>query len=769
MSLDGWSAGNIISDAVFTNASTLSEAQIQSFLNAKASRCQAGYTCLNDFRLSTPSRGADKYCNGYNGEANESAARILYKVAQSCGINPQVLIVMLQKEQGLVTHPYPTPGRYAIAMGFNCPDTAPCDAGSAGFFTQVYGAARQLQVYMEGRYFTWYAPGKTWNILYSPSESCGRAPVYVANKATSALYYYTPYQPNAAALAAGYGEAPCGAYGNRNFYNYFTDWFGSTRVVAHNPFGNIELMQALPGEFRVAGWVVDRDTSDPLAVHVYVGSAGTAHLADLERGDVAAAYPGTGARHGFDVKVPAAGPGGTNVCIYAMNAGGGSNVLLGCQEMGAMSGSPTGNIDAVKVVDGGVQIKGWAIDPDTSNPTSVHVYVDSASVALPADKARPDLVPHFPAYGEKHGFEGKVDAAPGRHKICVYAINVGPGVAALLGCQDVDVTSSIKDQNRPPFGSLDSVELSGDTATVTGWAIDPDTTSPIEVHLYVGAAGKAYRADKVRDDVAAAYPAFGAAHGFSEKLTLPAGVSNVCAYGINNGAGGHTMLGCKSMTVSAPVVDKGRAPFGNFEGVTADAGAITVSGWSIDPDTTEPTPVHIYVDAGSKAYMADKARPDVAAAYPGTGSNRGFAERIEAAPGQHNVCVYAINNGAGGHTHLGCRAITVPAPTVDRGRAPYGNYESVVAAPGGATVTGWAIDPDTREPIEVHIYVDSSSKAYIANKQRPDVGAAYGMGDAHGFSEFIAMPPGPHQVCVYAINNGAGGHSFLTCRSVVVG
>lgn len=232
MSLAGWSAGNIISDAVFTNKSTLNEAQIQSFLNAKASRCQAGYTCLKDFRLSTPSRGADKYCSGYTGEANESAARILYKVAQSCGINPQVLVVMLQKEQGLVTHPYPTSGRYAIAMGFNCPDTAPCDAGSAGFFTQVYGAARQMQVYMEGRHFTWYAPGKTWNILYNPSTSCGSAPVYVANKATSALYYYTPYQPNAAALAAGYGEAPCGAYGNRNFYNYFTDWFGSTQATS---------------------------------------------------------------------------------------------------------------------------------------------------------------------------------------------------------------------------------------------------------------------------------------------------------------------------------------------------------------------------------------------------------------------------------------------------------------------------------------------------------------------------------------------------------
>lgn len=234
MSLSGFNPGNIISDAVFTDRTTMTEAQIQSFLNSKVTTCQAGYTCLKNFRLSTPSRGADKYCNGYRGEANESAARILYKVAQSCGINPQVLVVMLQKEQGLVTHPYPTTGRYGIAMGFNCPDTAPCDAGSAGFFTQVYGAARQMQIYMEGRYFQWYKAGQTWQIQYHPDRArCGTSPVYIANKATEALYYYTPYQPNAAAMRAGYGTGDsCSAYGNRNFYNYFTDWFGSTQSVS---------------------------------------------------------------------------------------------------------------------------------------------------------------------------------------------------------------------------------------------------------------------------------------------------------------------------------------------------------------------------------------------------------------------------------------------------------------------------------------------------------------------------------------------------------
>ncbi|MFE6995320.1 LGFP repeat-containing protein [Microbacterium sp. NPDC057659] len=232
-SLVGFSAGNIISDAVFTAKGSMTEAQIQSFFNSKVKTCQSGYTCLKDFRITSVTRPADAYCKGYTGAANESAARIIYRVSQSCNINPQVLIVMLQKEQGLVTHTWPSQWRYDKALGQACPDTAPCDPKFIGFFHQIYGAARQMNLYMEGKYFTWYAPGKTWNIRYSPNSACGSSPVYVANKATSALYYYTPYQPNAAALRAGYGTGDsCSAYGNRNFYNYFTDWFGSTQKPA---------------------------------------------------------------------------------------------------------------------------------------------------------------------------------------------------------------------------------------------------------------------------------------------------------------------------------------------------------------------------------------------------------------------------------------------------------------------------------------------------------------------------------------------------------
>ncbi len=233
--LSKFQPGNIVSDAVFFARSTMTEAQIQTFLQSKVSTCRAGYTCLKDYYDTSRSTSADAMCGAYSGGVRERASRIIYKVAQACGINPQVILVMLQKEQGLVTTTAPSSYSYRAAMGQGCPDTAACDTRYYGFFNQVYGGAWQLKRYANppgtSQFFTWYAPGKTWNVLFHPNRACGTSPVTVQNQATANLYYYTPYQPNAAALRAGYGTGDgCSSYGNRNFFNYFSDWFGSTQT-----------------------------------------------------------------------------------------------------------------------------------------------------------------------------------------------------------------------------------------------------------------------------------------------------------------------------------------------------------------------------------------------------------------------------------------------------------------------------------------------------------------------------------------------------------
>lgn len=669
MTLAGFKPGNIISDRVFYNNGTMSEAQIQEFLNSKVPRCQSGYVCLRDFRQDTSARAASAMCSAYAPANGESAARIIWRVSQACGINPQVILVTLQKEQGLVTHTWPSDYRYRAAMGQGCPDTAACDTAYYGFFNQVYGAAAQFKRYSNppgtSNYFNWYAPGKTWGLRFHPNVACGSTPVFVENQATANLYYFTPYQPNPAAIAAGYAEAndACSSYGNRNFYNYFTDWFGSTQVArSAKPVGSLELVESVPGEFRVAGWALEPAVTSPLAIHVYVDGKGYARQSSLTRPDVGGAFPAAGSGHGFDARVPNNGPGNATICVYAISSGAGDNTLLGCTIRTAKSGSPFGAVDSVRGVPGGITTSGWTIDPDTAGSIPVHIYVGTVGVAVAADGKRNDVAAAFAGYGAAHGFNSTVPAEPGLHSVCTYAINKGPGLNVLLGCTNVTVPAT-SDLGRPPSGSLESLVQDRNKVSLVGWALDPDTAAPINIQVSVGAITSLHLADRTRADVGAVYPVQGPNHGFSVQVELPVGWSDVCVTAVNNTAvGGNTELGCRRVLVDPPPPAPGanRDPIGNIEAVTATSGGVTVTGWALDPDTPNPIMVHIYVGSQGYAISAEKARPDVAAAYPGYGAEHGYTEVLPAASGKQQVCVYLINATPGHNPMLGCREVVVP-------------------------------------------------------------------------------------------------------------
>ncbi|MDB5162033.1 MAG: hypothetical protein JWM52_541 [Candidatus Saccharibacteria bacterium] len=279
--------GQIIDDAVFYNSGSMSSDQIQAFLNSKVTNCDTNgtqpasdwgfpgithaqfaqykregshgvrqdsgfhappYTCLRNFSQSTPQmEAASGYC-GYIGAATRTAATIIKDVATACGINPQVLIVLLDKEQSLITDNWPLQRQYDNATGFACPDTAPCDPAYAGFFYQVYYAAKQFKIYQENPNDYNYVAGRSNRIYWQTNlgnfinstgneddssrygqSTCGYQNVPILNQATAALYTYTPYQPNQHALANMYGTGDaCSAYGNRNFWRTFTDWFGAS-------------------------------------------------------------------------------------------------------------------------------------------------------------------------------------------------------------------------------------------------------------------------------------------------------------------------------------------------------------------------------------------------------------------------------------------------------------------------------------------------------------------------------------------------------------
>ncbi|TFD44232.1 hypothetical protein E3T37_00225 [Cryobacterium sp. TMT2-10] len=221
--------GNIISDAIFFDGGIMSANDVQVFLNSKVSSCRVGYTCLKDYRQDTPTRAAvSGACAAYIGRSSESAADIIARVGATCGISQKVLIVLLEKEQGLITDDWPGARQYRSATGFGCPDTALCDTAYYGFFNQVYAAALQFKYYAANPTRWNHIAGRVNNIRFNPDVNCGTSQVFIQNQATAGLYNYTPYQPNAAAIGNLYGSGDaCSSYGNRNFWRMFSDWFGS--------------------------------------------------------------------------------------------------------------------------------------------------------------------------------------------------------------------------------------------------------------------------------------------------------------------------------------------------------------------------------------------------------------------------------------------------------------------------------------------------------------------------------------------------------------
>ena len=258
----GFNPGRIIDDEIFYDSRAMgSAAAVQQFIEQHTPACdtwgtgpsgygntkaqyaaQRGwhgppYVCLQNYH-ENPSNGENSFDRGGGAfPGGISAGQIIWDAAQRYQINPQVLLVMLRKESAgpLFADSWPLRSQYKYAMGYSCPDSGPgytanCDSEKAGFYKQMNRAAWQLRKYRNEIQNYNYQPGRVNRILYNPNPACGYRDVYIENYATASLYIYTPYVPNDAALAAYPGTAHCGAYGNRNFFYMFREWFGSTQV-----------------------------------------------------------------------------------------------------------------------------------------------------------------------------------------------------------------------------------------------------------------------------------------------------------------------------------------------------------------------------------------------------------------------------------------------------------------------------------------------------------------------------------------------------------
>jgi hypothetical protein len=113
--------------------------------------------------------------------------------------------------------------------------------------------------------------------------------------------------------------------------------------------------------------------------------------------------------------------------------------------------NPKGSFDlAGSPAPGQVQISGWAFDPNApKEPVSIAAYlggkVDEGGASgyelgPIATQERSDLLSLFPRAGAAHGFDSSFPVVgSGRQRLCVYALNIGPGADKLLGCRTVGV------------------------------------------------------------------------------------------------------------------------------------------------------------------------------------------------------------------------------------------------------------------------------------------------------------------------------------------
>ena len=591
-------AGNIISDQYFFDDAAMSETEIQAFLQAKIGNC-INSNCLNVLRVSTQNKPA-KYtgagvlvCNSYSGAADELASAIIFKVQQACGISAKVLLVTLQKEQGLVTKSSVSSGVLERAMGYGCPDSTggTCATEYYGFFNQMYWASWQLKRYGTPTVFGAYQPGLN-TIKWNPNVGCGASQVNIQDRATAALYNYTPYQPNDAALANlnGIGDS-CSSYGNRNFWAYYNDWFGSPTLPLGSPVGDLEGVSVDIERIRLSGWAVDPTSlGAPVNIHIKVDDQWVAWVANGPSPISETRFPGAGTSHGFSGDISTAG-GSHRVCVFAVNIGEGANLTLGCQTVVVPDGSPVGEVKDLWASFNSISLWGWAADRDVpEGNVDLQIQANGTRFVLKADQPYPAPTQVLPNAGPRTGFGGTFQVAPGLTNVCVYAINLGKGSNTTLECKVLDVPDG-----SPKGEWKDAVGVSSGVS-MWGWAAEGDSADgTVDIHVRIDTSWYVVRADQPYPAGAIVAPAGGVIHGWGALLPADAGPHQVCAWAVNTGVGSNLDLGCRVVVVPSVISGTGAISVkgSNFElipGATIEIRKSSCDGAPVWRTTTGATP-----------------------------------------------------------------------------------------------------------------------------------------------------------------------------------
>ncbi len=194
----------LISDAELTDYTSMDMGQIQSFLEKKQSTLA-------------------KYVDP---QTRMGAAQIIYEMSWSHRISPKFILVLLQKEQSLISDTNPSNGQFDWATGYgicdSCSKSDPELQKYKGFTNQVDWGAGGIRFYFDNPDKFKYQINQTYQI---DNQS-----VTISNHATRALYIYTPH-----------------INGNKNFWTLWQDWFALNyldgTLLQDEQNGNIYIIQ----------------------------------------------------------------------------------------------------------------------------------------------------------------------------------------------------------------------------------------------------------------------------------------------------------------------------------------------------------------------------------------------------------------------------------------------------------------------------------------------------------------------------------------------
>ncbi len=435
---------------------------------------------------------------------------------------------------------------------------------------------------------------------------------------------------------------------------------GCRSVVIHNnPFGSLDSAAQNASGVVVTGWAIDLNTTAALTVRAWVDGT---HVADATAsrsyGGLAASYPTEGANHGYTFTLNLA-QGTHQVCVSADNVSYGASQFIGCKTV-SVRNNPIGALEIAQQKPGGIQLSGWALDFNTTSSIAVHVYVDGRYAAQTrAAIPRADVGSHYPNVGPNHGFSLTLPYTTGTHQICVYPINVGPGITTPMPCKQIALKNN-------PVGAVEYTAQYPGGVQISGWSLDPDTGWPITVQTYVdGRLAAGTIASSTRGDLSARYPFNGVGHGYAMNVAMAAGTHQVCTYALNVGPGGNTLLKCATVNrlINPVGVNAGISRVGLSD-------SVQFQGWAVDPNTLGAAQVRIGVDGIYKGTVAASVPATSSLPpFPLYGPNHGYAGTLIIGGGEHVVCT-AIHNLRGQDIPLACARIlssgeTVPAsPTL---------------------------------------------------------------------------------------------------------